>query len=223
MKYVQEMTASSKDSYDDIRSGVRSLCAEFQGEYWRELDRERSYPVEFVETMTRNGYLAVLIPEDYGGSGLGIRAAVAILEEVHHSGCNAAACHAQMYTMGTILRHGNEEQKKTFLPKIASGELCLQAFGVTEPSSGTDTSRISTMAIKEGGDYRVNGQKVWTSRAEHSDLMLLLARTSPREDQKKRHHGMSVFLVDMRESIGAGLTIRPIRTMVNHATTEVFF
>ena len=209
--------------YEDIRNGVRALCADFQGEYWRELDRERAYPTEFVDTMTRNGYLAVLIPEEYGGSGLGIKAAMAILEEVHKSGGNAAACHAQMYTMGTVLRHGSDVQKETYLPKIASGELRLQAFGVTEPSSGSDATRIRTMAVKDTGSYRVTGQKVWTSRAHHSDLMLLLARTSPREDQEKRHHGLSVFLVDMREVAGAGLTIRPIRTMINHAATEVFF
>ena len=217
------MTANTKDAYEDIRNGVRALCADFQGEYWRELDRERAYPTEFVDTMTRNGYLAVLIPEEYGGSGLGIKAAMAILEEVHKSGGNAAACHAQMYTMGTVLRHGSYDQKETYLPKIASGELRLQAFGVTEPSSGSDATRIRTMAVKDRGSYRVTGQKVWTSRAQHSDLMLLLARTSPREDQEKRHHGLSVFLVDMREVAGAGLTIRPIRTMINHATTEVFF
>ena len=217
------MTANTRDTYEDIRNGVRALCADFQGEYWRELDRERAYPTEFVDTMTRNGYLAVLIPEEYGGSGLGIKAAMAILEEVHKSGGNAAACHAQMYTMGTVLRHGSDDQKETYLPKIASGELRLQAFGVTEPSSGSDATRIRTMAVKDGGSYRVTGQKVWTSRAQHSDLMLLLARTSPREDQEKRHDGLSVFLVDMREVAGAGLTIRPIRTMINHAATEVFF
>ena len=217
------MTANTKDAYEDIRNGVRALCADFQGEYWRELDRERAYPTEFVDTMTRNGYLAVLIPEEYGGSGLGIKAAMAILEEVHKSGGNAAACHAQMYTMGTVLRHGSNDQKETYLPKIASGELRLQAFGVTEPSSGSDATRIRTMAVKDGGGYRVTGQKVWTSRAQHSDLMLLLARTSPRENQEKRHHGLSVFLLDMREVAGAGLTIRPIRTMINHAATEVFF
>ena len=217
------MTANTRDTYEDIRNGVRALCADFQGEYWRELDRERAYPTEFVDTMTRNGYLAVLIPEEYGGSGLGIKAAMTILEEVHKSGGNAAACHAQMYTMGTVLRHGSDDQKETYLPKIASGELRLQAFGVTEPSSGSDATRIRTMAVKDGGGYRVTGQKVWTSRAQHSDLMLLLARTSPREDQEKRHHGLSVFLVDMREVAGAGLTIRPIRTMINHAATEVFF
>ena len=217
------MTANTRDTYEDIRNGVRALCADFQGEYWRELDRERAYPTEFVDTMTRNGYLAVLIPEEYGGSGLGIKAAMVILEEVHKSGGNAAACHAQMYTMGTVLRHGSDDQKETYLPKIASGELRLQAFGVTEPSSGSDATRIRTMAVKDGGGYRVTGQKVWTSRAQHSDLMLLLARTSPRESQEKRHHGLSVFLLDMREVAGAGLTIRPIRTMINHAATEVFF
>ena len=217
------MTTDIPDEFVDIRDGVRALCAEFPGEYWREQDREQAYPTEFVETMTKNGYLAVLIPEEYGGSGLGIRAAMAILEEVHKSGGNAAACHAQMYTMGTVLRHGSEEQKSAYLPRIASGKLRLQAFGVTEPTSGTDATRIRTMAVKEGDHYRVNGQKVWTSRAEYSDLMLLLARTNPREDMEKRHHGMSVFLVDMRDAVGNGLTIRPIRTMINHATTEVFF
>jgi len=218
-----DMADGKPDQYDDIRDGVRKLCADFPGEYWRELDRERAYPKEFVDTMTRNGYLAVLIPEEYGGSGLGIQAATAILEEVHKSGGNAAACHAQMYIMGTVLRHGSAEQKQSNLPKIASGDLRLQAFGVTEPTSGTDATRIRTMAIREGDNYRINGQKVWTSRAEHSDLILLLARTSPREDMEKRHQGMSVFLVDMREAVGNGLTIRPIRAMINHATTEIFF
>ncbi len=217
------MTTDIPDEFVDIRDGVRALCAEFPGEYWREQDRAQAYPTEFVETMTKNGYLAVLIPEEYGGSGLGIRAAMAILEEVHKSGGKGAACHAQMYTMGTVLRHGSEEQKSAYLPRIASGKLRLQAFGVTEPTSGTDATRIRTTAVKEGDHYRVNGQKVWTSRAEHSDLMLLLARTNPREDMEKRHHGMSVFLVDMRDAVGNGLTIRPIRTMINHATTEVFF
>ena len=217
------MTANTRDTYEDIRNGVRALCADFQGEYWRELDRERAYPTEFVDTMTRNGYLAVLIPEEYGGSGLGIKAAMAILEEVHKSGGNAAACHAQMYTMGTVLRHGSDDQKETYLPKIASGELRLQAFGVTEPSSGSDATRIRTMAVKDGGSYRVTGQKVWTSRAQHSDLMLLLARTTPREEVQKKTDGLSVFLVDMRESLKKGMEIRPIRTMINHSTTEIFF
>ncbi|MEK9678118.1 MAG: acyl-CoA dehydrogenase family protein [Rhodospirillaceae bacterium] len=211
------------DDFQDIRDSVQAFCREFPGEYWRKLDTERAYPTEFVQKMTETGFLGVLIPEDYGGSGLGIAAACAILEEIHKSGGNAAACHAQMYTMGTVLRHGSDAQKSEYLPKIASGELRLQAFGVTEPTSGTDATRIRTMAVKDGDSYVVNGQKVWTSRAEHSDLMLLLARTSPREDQQKRHEGMSVFLVDMRAAKESGLTIRPIPTMINHATTEVFF
>ncbi len=211
------------DDFQDIRDSVRALCAAFPGEYWRKLDTERAYPAEFVQKMTETGFLGVLIPEEFGGSGLGISAACAILEEIHKSGGNAAACHAQMYTMGTVLRHGSDAQKAEYLPKIASGELRLQAFGVTEPTSGTDATRIRTMAVKDGDSYVVNGQKVWTSRAEHSDLMLLLARTSPREDQQKRHEGMSVFLVDMRAAKESGLTIRPIPTMINHATTEVFF
>ncbi len=212
------------DPYADIRDGVRALCAKFRGEYWRALDRARAYPTEFVAALTEAGYLAALIPEEYGGSGLGIAAAAAILEEVHASGCNGAACHAQMYTMGTILRHGNAEQKQTYLPGIASGELRLQAFGVTEPTSGTDTLSLRTTAKREGNDhYVINGQKLWTSRAEHSDLMLLLARTTPREQIKKRTDGLSVFLVDMRLAQGTSLTISPIRTMMNHATTQVFF
>jgi acyl-CoA dehydrogenase len=211
------------ESFSDIRASVRALCAGFPGEYWRELDRERAYPTEFVKALTEGGFLGVLIPEEYGGSGLGIAAAAAILEEIHKSGCNGAACHAQMYIMGTVLRHGTEDQKKAYLPGIASGELRLQAFGVTEPTSGTDTSRIRTTAERQGNGYVVNGQKVWTSRAEHSDLMLLLARTAGREEGAKPTDGMSVFLVDMRQVIGQGLTIKPIRAMINHAATEVFF
>jgi hypothetical protein len=207
-----------------IREAVRALCADFPGEYWRALDRERAYPDKFVAALTKAGFLAALIPEEYGGSGLTMSAAVAIMEEIQASGCNGAACHAQMYTMGTVLRHGSAEQKARYLPGIARGELRLQAFGVTEPSSGTDTLSLRTTAAREGNDsYVVNGQKIWTSRAEHSDLMLLLARTTPREQIKKRTEGLSVFLVDMREVKGKGLTIRPIRTMMNHATTEVFF
>jgi acyl-CoA dehydrogenase len=207
-----------------IREAVRALCAGFPGEYWRALDRERAYPEKFVAALTRAGFLAALIPEEYGGSGLTMSAAVAIMEEIQASGCNGAACHAQMYTMGTVLRHGSAAQKTRYLPGIARGELRLQAFGVTEPSSGTDTLSLRTTAAREGNDsYVVNGQKIWTSRAEHSDLMLLLARTTPREQIKKRTEGLSVFLVDMREVKGKGLTIRPIRTMMNHATTEVFF
>ena len=207
-----------------IRQSVRALCAGYPGEYWRAKDRERAYPTEFVRALTEAGFLAVLVPEAYGGSGLGLRAACAILEEIHKSGGNGAACHAQMYIMGTILRHGSEAQKTRWLPGIASGDLRLQAFGVTEPGSGTDTLSLRTVAEKKGNDrYVVNGQKVWTSRAEHSDLMLLLARTTPKEKVKKRTEGLSVFVVDMREARGNGLTIRPIRTMINHATTEVFF
>jgi hypothetical protein len=203
---------------------VRALCDQFPGEYWRAKDRAREYPSEFVQALTEAGFLAVLIPEEYGGSGLGLRAASAILEEIHKSGCNGAACHAQMYIMGTILRHGSDAQKAQWLPKIASGELRLQAFGVSEPTSGTDTLSLRTTAVKKGNDkYVVNGQKVWTSRAEHSDLMLLLARTTPKDEVKKRIEGLSVFLVDMREALGKGLTVRPIRTMINHGTTEVFF
>ena len=211
------------DEYRDLREAVAKLCATFPGEYWREKDRERAYPAEFVRALTEAGWLAVLIPEAYGGSGLGLRAAAAVLEEIQRAGCNGAACHAQMYTMGTVLRHGSDEQKQRYLPGIASGELRLQAFGVTEPTSGTDTTSLRTTAVRDGDGYVVNGQKVWTSRAEHSDLMLLLARTTPRDQVAKRTEGLSTFLVDMREAVGNGLTIRPIRTMINHATTEVFF
>ncbi|OQW54357.1 MAG: acyl-CoA dehydrogenase [Proteobacteria bacterium SG_bin9] len=218
------MTQHTHDEYTDIREAVAKLCAQFPGEYWRKLDREMAYPTEFVGALTQSGYLSVLIPEEYGGAGLKISAGAAILEEVHRAGCNAGACHAQMYTMGTVLRHGNDEQKKKWLPKIASGEIRLQAFGVTEPTSGTDTSSIKTFARKEGNsEYVVSGQKIWTSRAEHSDLMVLLARTTPKDQVKKRTDGLSVFLVDMKAARGNGLTIRPIRTMMNHSTTEVFF
>jgi len=217
-------TETIGEDYGDIRASVRALCARFPGEYWRALDRERKYPTEFVKALTEAGMLAVLIPEEYGGSGLGISAAAAILEEIHKSGGNGAACHAQMYTMGTILRHGSAAQKQRWLPGVAKGELRLQAFGVTEPTAGTDTTAIRTTAVRKGNDsYVVNGQKVWTSRAEHSDLMLLLARTTPREQMKKRTEGLSVFVVDMREGLKRGLTIRPLRAMINHATTEVFF
>ena len=215
--------ADTDADIEAIRESVRALCARFPDEYWREKDRERAYPTEFVQALTDAGFLAVLIPEEYGGSGLGLRAAAAILEEIHKSGGNSAACHAQMYIMGTILRHGSDDQKSQWLPKIASGELRLQAFGVSEPTSGTDTLSLRTTAVRDGDDYVVNGQKVWTSRAEHSDLMLLLARTTPKEKVKKRVEGLSVFLVDMREAVGNGLTIRPIRTMINHSTTEIFF
>ena len=217
------MSAHDADALGQIRDAVRALCARFPGEYWRTLDRERAYPTAFVQALTEAGFLAALIPEEYGGSGLTMRAAAAIMEEIHASGCNGAACHAQMYTMGTVLRHGSVAQKTRYLPGIAKGELRLQAFGVTEPTSGTDTLSLRTTAAREGDHYVVNGQKIWTSRAEHSDLMLLLARTTPREQAAKRTEGLSVFLVDMREVKGKGLTIRPIRTMMNHATTEVFF
>ena len=220
-------TAAAPEITDDvlseIRAAVEQLCAGFPGAYWREKDRERAYPGEFVQALQDAGYLAVLIPEEYGGSGLGLRAAATILETMHRSGCNGAACHAQMYIMGTLLRHGSEEQKQKWLPGIASGDLRLQAFGVTEPTSGTDTLSLRTTAKRDGDHYIVNGQKIWTSRAEHSDLMLLLARTTPRDKVEKRTEGLSVFVVDMREVKDAGLTIRPIRTMINHNTTEVFF
>ena len=212
------------DEFTDIRDGVRALCAKFPGEYWRALDRERAYPTEFVAALTKAGYLAALIPEVYGGSGLNLAAAAAIMEEIHASGGNGAACHAQMYTMGTILRHGSDAQKERYLPLIANGELRLQAFGVTEPTSGTDTLSLRTVARREGNDhYVINGQKIWTSRAEHSDLMLLLARTTPKEQTKKRTDGLSVFLVDMRLAQGSNIVINPIRTMMNHATTQIFF
>ena len=217
------MTEYTEDYFTDIREGVRKICDQFPNSYWQKLDSKRAYPSEFVKALTDSGYLAVLIPEEFGGSGLGLAAATAILEEIHKSGGNAAACHAQMYTMGTILRHGSTKQKSEYLPKIASGELRLQAFGVTEPTSGSDTTRILTKAIREGDHYIINGQKIWTSRSEYSDLMLLLARTSPREEVKKRHNGISVFLIDLRDAIEGGLTIKPIPTMINHATTEVFF
>src|SRR5947209_1494287 len=211
------------DPHPEIRVEVAKLCARFPGEYWRELDRERAYPTEFVNALTEAGYLAALIPEEYGGAGLPLSAAAAILETIHAEGCNGAACHAQMYIMGTILRHGSDRQKQEYLPKIASGELRLQAFGVTEPTSGTDTTSLRTTARRDGDRYVVNGQKIWTSRAEHSDVMLLLARTTPRDQAQSRTAGLTVFLVDMRTAKNKGLTIRPIRTMMNHATTEVFF
>ena len=207
----------------DIREGVAQVCAAFPGAYWRDLDTRRAYPTEFVNALLREGYLAAMIPEGYGGSGLNLTAAAVILEEIHRQGCNAAACHAQMYTMGTVLRHGSDAQKQQYLPGIAAGTLRLQAFGVTEPSSGTDTLSLKTTARRDGDTWVINGQKIWTSRAEHSDLMVLLARTTPREQAASRTDGLSVFLIDMRDHLGRGITIRPIRTMMNHATTEVFF
>src|SRR5216684_2426444 len=206
-----------------VRESVRALCAKFPGEYWRALDRERGYPKDFVAALTEGGFLAALIPEEYGGSGLSMWAAAAIMEEIHASGCNGAACHAQMYTMGTLLRHGSAAQKTRWLPQIASGELRLQAFGVTEPTSGSDTLNLRTTAVREGDHYIINGQKIWTSRAEHSDLLLLLARTTAREATERRTEGLSVFLVDMRLAQGTGISINPIRTMMNHAPTQLFF
>ncbi|MFN5826926.1 MAG: acyl-CoA dehydrogenase family protein [Rhodobacterales bacterium] len=206
-----------------IREGVANVCAAFPGAYWRDLDARRAYPREFVDALIREGWLAAMIPEEFGGSGLNLQAAAVILEEIHRQGCNAAACHAQMYTMGTVLRHGNAGQKQKYLPAIADGSLRLQAFGVTEPTSGTDTLSLKTTARRDGDHYVVNGQKIWTSRAEHSDLMILLARTTPRDEVKSRTDGLSVFLIDMRDHLGKGLSIRPIRTMMNHATTEIFF
>ena len=216
------MVAADVDQ-TEIREAVRKLCEGFPGEYWQQMDRERLYPSDFVSALTDSGFLSVLIPEHYGGAGLGLSAAAAILEEIHRSGGNGGACHAQMYVMGTLLKHGSNEQKEHFLPKVAAGELRLQAFGVTEPSSGTDTTRISTFARREGDHYLVSGQKIWTSRAEHSDLMILLARTEKREEVAKPSQGLSVFLIDMRDASQRGMTIRPIRTMLNHATTEIFF
>ncbi|MGO1119276.1 acyl-CoA dehydrogenase family protein [Rhodovibrionaceae bacterium A322] len=214
---------SESEEIGQIREAVQKLCADFPGSYWRELDRQAAYPDAFVQALTDAGFLAALIPEEYGGSGLSFGAAAAILEEIQRAGCNAAACHAQMYIMGAILRHGSEEQKQKYLPGIASGDLRLQAFGVTEPTSGTDTSALQTTAKKNGDHYVVNGQKIWTSRAEQSDLMLLLARTSPQVEGGKPTDGLSIFLLDMNEARDNGLTIKPIRTMMNHSTTEVFF
>ncbi len=215
--------ANGPDSHAEIREEVRKLCCGFPGEYWRKLDIDSDYPTEFVAALSDAGYLAALIPEEHGGSGLPLSAAAAILEEVQHSGCSAAACHAQMYIMGTILRHGSDAQKAKYLPQIANGELRLQAFGVTEPDSGTDTTSIKTTAKRDGENYIVSGQKIWTSRAEHSDLMLLLARTAPKSEATKRTDGLSVFVVDMRDAKRSGMTIQPIRTMMNHSTTQVFF
>lgn len=211
------------EKYEDIREAVARLCAGFPGEYWRALDRDMAYPTDFVQTLTDEGWLAAMIPEEYGGAGLPLGAAAAILEEIQRAGCNGGACHAQMYTMGTLLRHGSEAQKAEYLPRIASGEIRLQAFGVTEPTSGTDTGALKTTARLDGDEFVINGQKIWTSRAEHSDLMILLARTTPLTEGMKKTSGLSVILVDMKEALGKGLSIRPIRTMMNHATTEVFF
>ncbi len=210
------------DEHAQLRDAVRALCNTFTGEYWRKIDEERGYPEEFVKALTDAGWLAALIPEEYGGSGLSVAEASVIMEEINRSGGNSGCCHGQMYNMGTVLRHGSEAQKRRYLPKIASGELRLQSMAVTEPTTGTDTTKIKTLAVKRGDRYIVNGQKVWTSRLQHSDLMVLLARTTPLDQVKKKSEGMSIFLVDVRESIGKGMTVRPIRNMVNHETNEVF-
>ena len=214
---------SDSDPHRDLRQAVADLCRRFPDSYWRGLDRRAAYPEQFVKALTDAGYLAALIPEEFGGAGLGVQEASVILEEVNRSGGNAAACHAQMYVMGTLLRHGSEAQKREYLPRIASGELRLQAFGVTEPTSGSDTTKLRTTAVRRGDRYVVNGQKVWISRAEHSDLLLLVARTTPLEAVRRKTDGLSVLLVDLRGAVGAGLAIRPVRTMMNHATTELFF
>jgi acyl-CoA dehydrogenase len=211
------------DTHQDLRAAVRDLCKSFPDAYWRELDAARAYPDAFVKALTDAGYLAALIPEEFGGAGLGVAEASVILEEVNRSGGNSGACHAQMYTMGTLLRHGSGAQKREYLPRIASGELRLQAFGVSEPTTGSDTTKLKTVAIRKGDTYVIRGQKVWISRAEHSDLLLLVARTTPIDQVKKRTEGLSILLVDIRQAVGHGLTIRPIRTMMNHATTELFF
>ena len=222
MNDIPYASEAPSERYKEVREEVAKLCAGFPGEYWRKLDETRSYPTEFVTALTESGYLSALIPEEYGGVGLPLSGAAVILEEIQRQGCNGGACHAQMYTMGTILRHGSPAQKQEYLPKIASGELRLQAFGVTEPTSGTDTTSLRTTARREGNDsYVVNGQKIWTSRAEHSDLMLLLARTTPNDQVAKKTDGLSTFIVDMRK-VG-GLTIRPIPSMMNHNSCEVFF
>jgi len=220
---MQFKSIDSTEELVQVRESVRKLCEQFPGEYWRTLDRACAYPSAFVEALSQAGFLSVLVPEEYGGAGMALSGAVAVLEEIQRAGANGAACHAQMYMMGALLRHGSPEQKARYMPGIAAGQLRLQAFGVTEPTSGTDTLSLKTFARREGDHYVVNGQKVWTSRAEHSDLMLLLARTTPKEQVQKRTEGLSVFIVDMREALKSGMTIKPIRTMMNHSTTEVFF
>ena len=224
---LEDVRVPLGEDFPEIRDSVRRICANFPGAYWRDLEAREAYPAEFVKALTEAGYLAALIPEEYGGTGLPLRAAGVILEEIHASGCNAGACHAQMYIMGTLLRHGSPAQKSQYLPKIASGALRLQAFGVTEPTSGTDTTKLKTRAVrvssKDGDHYVIHGQKVWTSRAFHSDLMLLLARTTPVDEVKKKTDGLSVFLLDIRACLGKGLEIKPLKAMVNHNTTEVFF
>ena len=214
---------NASDEYQELRKSVRELCADFPGAYFRRVDEQRAYPEEFVQALTKAGWLAALIPEEYGGSGLGLTEASVIMEEINRAGGNSGACHGQMYNMATLLRHGSEEQKRTYLPKIARGELRLQSMAITEPTAGTDTAKIATTAVKQGGKYIVNGQKVWTSRVQHSDLMILLARTTPLADVARKTEGMSLFLVDLREAIGPALKVRPIANMVNHETNELFF
>ena len=217
------MGQSATDKHQDMREALRALCAEFSDEYHRKIDEARGYPEAFVEALTRAGWLAAMIPEEYGGSGLGLTEASVIMEEINRSGGNAGACHGQMYNMGTLLRHGSEVHKRRYLPKIASGELRLQSMGVTEPSTGTDTTKIKTAAVRKGDRYVVNGQKVWISRVQHSDLMILLARTTPLPEVRRKSEGMSIFIVDLRDALGKGLTVKPIRNMVNHETNELFF
>lgn len=224
MREMPESAASIAlgEDHADIRDAVRQLCARFPGEYWRRLEQAEAYPTEFVAALTDSGFLGALIPEEYGGTGLPLRAASVILTEIHAAGCNAGACHAQMYIMGTILRHGSAEQKQRYLPGIAAGRLRLQAFGITEPTSGSDTTQLKTRAVRDGDVYRISGQKVWTSRALHSDLMLLIARTTPLAEVQRKTDGLSVFIVDLREARGHGLDIRPLPAMINHHATEVF-
>ncbi|CAB3808126.1 Acyl-CoA dehydrogenase [Paraburkholderia ultramafica] len=217
------MQTTQQDSFQDIREAVRDLCQQFSGEYFRKIDEARGYPEAFVDALTKAGWLAALIPQDFGGSGLGLTEASVIMEEINRAGGNSGACHGQMYNMGTLLRHGSQEQKRKYLPKIACGDLRLQSMGVTEPTTGTDTTKIKTTAERRGDRYVINGQKVWISRVQHSDLMILLARTTPLSDVKKKSEGMSIFIVDLREAIGHGLTVQPILNMVNHETNELFF
>ncbi|KIQ33938.1 acyl-CoA dehydrogenase [Variovorax paradoxus] len=217
------MNNANDKSFPDIRDAVRDLCAQFPNEYFRKIDEARGYPAEFVDALTKAGWMAALIPQEYGGSGLGLTEASVIMEEINRCGGNSGACHGQMYNMGTLLRHGSEAQKRDYLPRIATGELRLQSMGVTEPSTGTDTTKIKTTAVRKGDRYLINGQKVWISRIQHSDLMILLARTTPLADVKKKSEGMSIFIVDLREAIGKGMTVRPILNMVNHETNELFF
>jgi len=214
---------TSFDNFPDIRDGVRALCAQFPDEYHRKVDEQRAYPEEFIEALTREGWLAALIPEEYGGAGLGLTEASVIMEEINRSGGNSGACHGQMYNMNTLIRHGSEEQKRKYLPKIASGDLRLQSMGVTEPTTGTDTTKLKTTAVKKGDRYVVNGQKVWISRVQHSDLMILLARTTPLAEVKKKSEGLSIFLVDIKEAMTRGMSVQPIPNMVNHETNELFF